>query len=129
MGNGLFGESLLVRKMGDVVGLEGLGAKRSIPSAARVRATMTSRATWLGVATFAPRRRRSSRSRGGLERDVVEEDVGVLLEEAGEFAQAILPGGAVDHQSGRRWKQLSRGFFGGEVRGAVSSLREPAARS
>ena len=28
--------------------------KRSMPSAARVRATMTRRATWFGVATFAP---------------------------------------------------------------------------
>jgi len=42
-----------------------------------------------------------------------------LLEEAGEFADAVLPGGAVDDQRGRRRKQLCRWLFGGEVWGTI----------
>ena len=77
--------------------------KRSMPSAARVRATMTRRATWLGVAT------RGAFGGdevvglgGGFERDVVVEDVGVLLEESRRARGGGSPRRCVSTTSGGR---------------------------
>ena len=105
--------------------------KRSMPSAARVRATMTRRATWLGVATLrALGGDEVVGLGGGLELDLVGEDVGILREEAGEFAQALLPGGAVDDQGGRRREQVGlRASRRRSRRRRPLPWRGPAARS
>ena len=101
--------------------------KRSMPSAARVRATMTRRATWLGVATRAPCGGDEVVGLGGGgHADGVEEDVGELLEEAGELAEAVLPGGPVDDErrargAGWRWAVGLVGL-GAEVGGGVLFL-------
>lgn len=60
---------------------------------------------------------------GGLEGDVVEEDIGELLEGAGEIAEAGFPGGLVDGKGWRGWEEIGFGNavagFDGEVAGGV----------
>jgi len=78
-----------------------------------------------------------------LEGDLVGEDVRELGEEAGDFAQTLLPGGAVDDQRRRGRKQAGLeadlGRLGGEVGGivfllartccSVLTLRKPSRRA
>ncbi len=47
---------------------------------------------------------------------------GYCLKMAGELAQAVLPGGAVDDESGRWREQVGYGLFAGEVGGGVFFL-------
>ncbi len=73
---------------------------------------MTSRATWLGGSDFsAVGGDEVVGLGGGLKGDVVEEDVRILFEDAGELAEAILPGVAVDDQGWSGWKQITGGLF------------------
>ncbi len=99
MASGLVDEGLLVGQVGGVVGFEGLGAEEvhAVGGAGAGDDDEAGDVAGSGdlgalggdeVVGFG----------GGFERDVVEEDVGVLLEEAGELAQAVLPGGAVDDE-------------------------------
>ncbi len=97
-----------------------------MPSAARVRATTTRRATWLGVADAGAFGGDEVVGLvGGLEADGVVEDVGELLEEGGELAQAGLPLGAVFHErcaggeSGVDGDERGVGGLFGEVGGGV----------
>ncbi len=122
-GDGLVGEGLLVGEVGGIVGFEGLGAEEvhAVGGAGAGDDDETGDVAGCGdLCAFGGDE--VVGLGGGLEGDVVEEDVGVLLEEAGEFAQAVLPGGAVDDQDGRWREHGCCGFFAGEVGRAVFFL-------
>ena len=119
--DGLVGQGLLVGEMRSVVGLEGLGAEEVHTVGGAGAGDDDKTGDVAGCGDFSSFRGDEVVGLGGgLKGDVVEEDLGILLEDAGELAKAILPGVAVDDENRRGREQIiGRLVFIGEVCGTV----------